>query len=83
MQKRGYGRFVNMSSIAGKEGNPDASCYAAAKAGVMGLTKSLGKELALINIRVNAVAPPEIDAMLRDRVLFTEDAVAGLAAAPR
>ena len=61
MQKGGYGRIVNLSSIGGKEGNPNASCYAAAKAGVMGLTKSLGKELALTNIRVNAVAPAAID----------------------
>jgi 3-oxoacyl-[acyl-carrier protein] reductase len=61
MQRGGYGRIVNMSSIGGKEGNANASCYAAAKAGVMALTKSLGKELALTNIRVNAVAPAAID----------------------
>lgn len=61
MQKNGYGRVVNMSSIGGKEGNPGASCYAAAKAGVMALTKSLGKELATTEIRVNAVAPAAID----------------------
>jgi NAD(P)-dependent dehydrogenase (short-subunit alcohol dehydrogenase family) len=61
MQKAGYGRVVNMSSIGGKEGNPGASCYAAAKAGVMALTKSLGKELATTEIRVNAVAPAAID----------------------
>jgi 3-oxoacyl-[acyl-carrier protein] reductase len=61
MQTSGYGRVVNMSSIGGKEGNPNASCYAAAKAGVMALTKSLGKELASTEIRVNAVAPAAID----------------------
>lgn len=61
MQTGGYGRVVNMSSIGGKEGNPNASCYAAAKAGVMALTKSLGKELAATNIRVNSVAPAAID----------------------
>ena len=46
MRARDYGRIVNIASIAGKEGNPNASAYSAAKAGVIGLTKSLGKELA-------------------------------------
>lgn len=68
MQTGGYGRIVNMSSIGGKEGNANASCYAAAKAGVMALTKSLGKELALTNIRVNAVAPAAIDTEMLSQV---------------
>jgi len=53
----GYGRIVNISSIAGKEGNPNASHYSASKAGLIGLTKSLGKELAQSNILVNCVTP--------------------------
>ena len=57
MQRRDYGRIVNIASIAGKEGNPNASAYSAAKAGVIGLTKSLGKELAGTRIRVNCVTP--------------------------
>ena len=57
MLKNDYGRIVNISSVAGKEGNPNASAYSAAKAAVIGLTKSLGKELAQSGIRVNAVTP--------------------------
>ena len=57
MVKNDYGRIVNIASIAGKEGNPNASAYSTSKAGVIGLTKSLGKELALKNIAVNCVTP--------------------------
>ncbi|WP_395676077.1 SDR family NAD(P)-dependent oxidoreductase [Inquilinus sp.] len=57
MIARGYGRIVNVSSIAGKEGNPNASAYSAAKSGVIALTKSLGKELAGQDIAVNCVTP--------------------------
>lgn len=57
MIEAGYGRIVNTASIAGKEGNPNASAYSAAKAGVIGLTKSLGKELADHNIAVNCITP--------------------------
>ncbi len=57
MRARNYGRIVNVSSIAGKEGNPNASAYSASKAAVIGLTKSLGKELADLDIAVNCVTP--------------------------
>lgn len=57
MIEQGYGRIVNIASVAGKEGNPSASHYSASKAGLIGLTKSLGKELATKNILVNAVTP--------------------------
>ena len=57
MIKNNYGRIVNIASIAGKEGNPNASAYSTSKAGVIGLTKSLGKELAGKNISVNTVTP--------------------------
>ena len=60
MVKRNYGRIVNIASVAGKEGNPNAAAYSAAKAAVMALTKSLGKELAATNIRVNCVTPAAI-----------------------
>jgi 2-dehydro-3-deoxy-L-rhamnonate dehydrogenase (NAD+) len=57
MKAQGYGRIVNVASIAGKEGNPNASAYSASKAGVIGFTKSLGKELAEMDIAVNCVTP--------------------------
>lgn len=60
MRKSGYGRIVNIASIAGKEGNPNASAYSASKAAVIGLTKSLGKELARTDIRVNCVTPAAV-----------------------
>jgi 2-dehydro-3-deoxy-L-rhamnonate dehydrogenase (NAD+) len=57
MLRQNYGRIVNVASIAGKEGNPNASAYSASKAGVIALTKSLGKETALSNIAVNCITP--------------------------
>ncbi|WP_135466390.1 SDR family NAD(P)-dependent oxidoreductase [Crenalkalicoccus roseus] len=57
MRSRDYGRIVNIASIAGKEGNPNAAAYSAAKAGVIGFTKSLGKELAATGVRVNCITP--------------------------
>jgi 2-dehydro-3-deoxy-L-rhamnonate dehydrogenase (NAD+) len=57
MVQRGYGRIVNIASIAGKEGNPNASHYSASKAGLIALTKSLAKELATKGVLVNAVSP--------------------------
>lgn len=67
MKARNYGRIVNIASIAGKEGNPTASAYSAAKAGVIGMTKSLGKELAKYDIGVNAITP----ATAKTRILET------------
>ena len=57
MRARDYGRIVNIASVAGKEGNPNAAAYSAAKAGVIGFTKSLGKELAATRVRANCVTP--------------------------
>lgn len=65
MVERDYGRIVNIASIAGKEGNPKAVPYSATKAGVIGLTKSVGKELATTGIRVNCITP----AVVRTRIL--------------
>ena len=60
MRTRNYGRIVNIASVAGKEGNPNASAYSASKAAVIALTKSLGKELADTGIRVNCVTPAAV-----------------------
>jgi NAD(P)-dependent dehydrogenase (short-subunit alcohol dehydrogenase family) len=73
MKARNYGRIVNIASIAGKEGNPNASAYSASKAGVIGLTKSLGKELAGYDIAVNCITPaaartPIFDQMKQEHI---------------
>ena len=68
MRERGYGRIVNIASIAGKEGNPRMAAYSASKAGVIGLTKSLGKELAPDGICVNAVAPAVVQTRILDQL---------------
>jgi|TARA_B100000780_G_scaffold256992_1_gene206518 NAD(P)-dependent dehydrogenase (short-subunit alcohol dehydrogenase family) len=68
MIKNNYGRIVNISSIAGKEGNPNASAYSASKAGIIGLTKSLGKELANKNIAVNTVTPAAAKTRIFDQM---------------
>ncbi len=68
MIKKNYGRIVNVASIAGKEGNPNASAYSAAKAGVIALTKSLGKELADYNIAVNCVTPAAAKTKIFDQI---------------
>jgi NAD(P)-dependent dehydrogenase (short-subunit alcohol dehydrogenase family) len=57
MEENAYGRVINVASVAGKEGNPNASAYSASKAGVIGFTKSLGKELAIKGILVNCITP--------------------------
>ena len=68
MLKNDYGRIVNIASIAGKEGNPNASAYSTSKAGVIGLTKSLGKELAQNNIAVNCVTPAAAKTRIFDQM---------------
>ena len=68
MIKNDYGRIVNIASIAGKEGNPNASAYSTSKAGVIGLTKSLGKELANKNIAVNCVTPAAAKTKIFDQM---------------
>ncbi len=68
MRKQGHGRIVNIASVAGKEGNPNASAYSASKAAVIGLTKSLGKELADTGIRVNCVTPAAVKTAIFDQM---------------
>ena len=75
MRERNYGRIVNIASIAGKEGNPNACAYSASKAGVIGFTKSLGKELAGHDIAVNCVTPaaartPIFDQMSEEHIAY-------------
>jgi 3-oxoacyl-[acyl-carrier protein] reductase len=75
MMRDGYGRIVNIASVAGKEGNPNAAAYSTSKAAVIGLTKSLGKELAKTDIRVNCVTPaavrtPIFDQMTQEHIDF-------------
>jgi NAD(P)-dependent dehydrogenase (short-subunit alcohol dehydrogenase family) len=66
MRERGWGRIVNIASMAGKDGNPNLSAYSASKAAVIGLTKSLGKELATSGVLVNAIAPAVIETPMND-----------------
>ena len=68
MRARNYGRIVNIASVAGKEGNPNAPAYSASKAAVIGLTKSLGKELAKTGIRVNCVTPAAVRTAIFDQM---------------
>jgi len=68
LEANGYGRIVNIASVAGKEGNPNASAYSTSKAGVIGLTKSLGKELAKTEIRVNCVTPAAVRTAIFDQM---------------
>jgi NAD(P)-dependent dehydrogenase (short-subunit alcohol dehydrogenase family) len=68
MLKQEYGRIVNIASVAGKEGNPNASAYSTSKAAVIGLTKSLGKELAKTGIRVNCVTPAAVKTAIFDQM---------------
>ena len=68
MVKSGYGRIVNIASIAGKEGNPNAAAYAAAKGGLIAFTKALGKELAQTGVLVNAVAPAAAQTAILEQV---------------
>jgi 2-dehydro-3-deoxy-L-rhamnonate dehydrogenase (NAD+) len=68
MMEQGYGRIVTVASVAGKEGNPNASAYSASKAGVIALTKSMGKELATHDIAVNCVTPAAVKTRIFDQM---------------
>jgi 3-oxoacyl-[acyl-carrier protein] reductase len=68
MVERGYGRIVNVASVAGKEGNPNASAYSASKAGVIGFTKSLGKELAAKGVLANALTPATFESPILEQL---------------
>ncbi len=68
MERADYGRIVNIASVAGKEGNPNAAAYSASKAGVIGLTKSLGKELAKTGITVNCITPAAVRTALFEQM---------------
>jgi len=68
MKARNYGRIINIASVAGKDGNPNASAYSASKAAVIGLTKSLGKELADTGVRVNCVTPAAVKTAIFDQM---------------
>jgi 2-dehydro-3-deoxy-L-rhamnonate dehydrogenase (NAD+) len=68
MQANGYGRIVNVASIAGKEGNPMAAAYSSSKAAVIGLTKAIGKDLAGSGILVNSIAPAVVDTPILDQI---------------
>jgi 3-oxoacyl-[acyl-carrier protein] reductase len=68
MVAQNYGRIVNIASIAGKEGNPNASAYSASKAGVIGFTKSLAKELAKTGVTVNSVTPAAVRTPIFDQI---------------
>ena len=68
MKARNYGRIVNIASVAAKEGNPNASAYAAAKAGVVGMTKAVGKEVAKYDIAINAITPATAKTRILDEL---------------